>query len=611
MNKFVLQKLMVPDVAVCDIASMFYRAPARYSVEEKAIIVDSPMHLDFHTYFNLFPLRHFQDFMDIRNISLEAVFEGRAEFLLYFVQVGAAEPVLKMTTIVESSGASSVNLFGDIDISSCDGYAYLVLNTHSEVFKLRSVDVCCLSEREVAKVGIVSCTFRRERDVKATAKSLTRAFDEHPEAFSGTELFVIDNDGGKTLVLDPHPKLVHIKNSNLGGAGGFTRGMIASLDSEKTHVLLCDDDILVFGEVVRRAVVALSLLKDPNMGLHGAMLELEFKSVLHEVGEYFDIDKKLHVNMHYGKKMDELGDLKSAQFESLGNSRASNMFGWWFTAFPMSIVKKIGLPLPLFVSGDDVEYGLRAYAAGYRALIAPYISIWHPSHMTQQAPLRSYFITRNRLGYAPNHTSRKRLAQLFAHASREAMHMALTKRYATADSMCAAMEDFLRGTTWLNEGLDDWLKALRWPAREKTARLYANDWMTPIDPVGDTRPEGVWKTFVRKVTFNGHLFSSAFHSPAQHPASSFHKCIPHGVSPIGKRIERIAMNASSILYYDPRGQVGYRVFHNNSMFWRVYWRLTKIRLRARFGGIGGLHRTYSATFPVVTTEAWWRKRLGL
>ncbi|WP_321840472.1 glycosyltransferase [Paraburkholderia bannensis] len=610
MNKFVLQRMMFPDARVCDINSMFFRSSARFDYAEQALIADGPAHIDLHAYFNIVPVKHFVDFMGVTRLHFEASFAGQAEFLLYFIQLGKAEPERIASRIVSSDGLHPETVFADLDANACTGYAYVVINSHSAHFRISGIDVCCYSERNVAKVGIVSCTFRREQNVLETAASITAAFDRYPDDFRDTELYVVDNDGGARLSIPEHTKLKHIKNANLGGAGGFTRGIIESIDCDKTHVLLCDDDILVFGEVVRRAVVALSLMTDPNMGLHGSMLELEFKSVLHEAGEYFDIEKKLHVNMHYGRKMDDLDCLKVAQLETIGTTRASNMFGWWFTAFPISIVKKIGLPLPLFVSGDDLEYSLRAYNAGYRALIAPYVSVWHPSHMTQQAPLRSYFISRNRLGYAPGHTSKRRLLNMFKTTLREARHMALTKRYSTADSMCAAMEDFMRGTAWMSEDLSDWLGRIRWGARERSAQLYSTEWLTPVDPVTHAKKESLSCWIIRKITFNGHLFTSSFHSPAKHPSSNFHKCLPFGVSPLGKTVERMALTASSILYYDPKGLVGYRVHHNNWMFWRVYWRILKLRVRIAFG-LGGLYGKYRDAYPEVSTEKWWKQRLGI
>ena len=40
--------------------------------------------------------------------------------------------------------------------------------------------------------------------------------------------------------------------------------------------------------------------------------------------------------------------------------------GWWFFAFPLAAVDRVGLPLPLFIRGDDVEYGLRLLGPGCR-----------------------------------------------------------------------------------------------------------------------------------------------------------------------------------------------------------------------------------------------------
>lgn len=50
---------------------------------------------------------------------------------------------------------------------------------------------------------------------------------------------------------------VHIyyhRNKNVGGSGGFTRGMIESIRQKPkaTHVLLMDDDVVVLSESIKR-----------------------------------------------------------------------------------------------------------------------------------------------------------------------------------------------------------------------------------------------------------------------------------------------------------------------------------------------------------------------
>jgi hypothetical protein len=230
--------------------------------------------------------------------------------------------------------------------------------------------------------------------------------------------------------------------------------------------------------------------------------------------------------------------------------------------------------------------------------------------MTQQAPMRSYFISRNRITYLSLHTNIKIVKKAISNILKEAKHMAYTKRYSTCDSMCAALEDYLRKGDWFEEDLSKWIKNIRWPNREKAMPLYSNLWMTPICPIYELSKESYFNRFLRKISFNGHIFSNLLHAKSNHPSSSHHRCIPFGVCPMGVNIERIAYKSSSILYYDDRSMVGLRVEHNTWMFWRAYLRLIITSIKCKLF-IYRSHKKYNYLFHSVTTMSWWKNRLGI
>ena len=73
---------------------------------------------------------------------------------------------------------------------------------------------------------------------------------------------------------------------NVGGAGGFTRGMIEALELPKkpTHVLLMDDDVMVMPESLFRTYYLLRLLKDEykKCFLSGAMFDYDIRQKQYE-----------------------------------------------------------------------------------------------------------------------------------------------------------------------------------------------------------------------------------------------------------------------------------------------------------------------------------------
>ena len=92
-------------------------------------------------------------------------------------------------------------------------------------------------------------------------------------------MFVIDN--GRTLDAEAlsDEGVTVLPNPNVGGSGGFARGMMEAMkhDENFTHVLLMDDDVSISTESLRRTFNLLSLAtgKYKNAFINGAMLVAE------------------------------------------------------------------------------------------------------------------------------------------------------------------------------------------------------------------------------------------------------------------------------------------------------------------------------------------------
>ena len=88
-------------------------------------------------------------------------------------------------------------------------------------------------------------------------------------------------DNGRTLSaeeIQTEHVMVH-PNLNVGGAGGFTRGMLEAMDHKEkpTHVLLMDDDVMILPESLIRTYNLLKIVR-PEYEHHfisGAMLSMK------------------------------------------------------------------------------------------------------------------------------------------------------------------------------------------------------------------------------------------------------------------------------------------------------------------------------------------------
>jgi GT2 family glycosyltransferase len=163
-------------------------------------------------------------------------------------------------------------------------------------------------------------------------------------------------------------------NPNTGGSGGFARGMIEVLHQETpaTHILLMDDDVLILPESIRRTYHLLRLVKPEHKDrfINGAMLRYEAPVFQHEdLGTLSQskLFQPLKPIFHYGFLRDVLSN------EGYFNAPCTYA-AWWYCCIPMETVKRVGLPMPFFVRGDDSEYSLRS---GAKFISMNGICVWH------------------------------------------------------------------------------------------------------------------------------------------------------------------------------------------------------------------------------------------
>lgn len=248
--------------------------------------------------------------------------------------------------------------------------------------------------RSVGLMAVI-CTFNREKDVAAT-------LDELLLSPCGLRRVLVVNQGQAGLAL----RLQHLRSAqdagtlrvidqaNLGGAGGFGRGMLESLsDDECSHVLLMDDDIDLDADTIRRLVVILSYLKSDH-AIGGAMIDRTSRTRLFSVGDVVD-RKRPEIRNLVDPAADDITQAATSRYLALHHHPDFN--GWWFFAFAKQDIERFGLPLPLFIRGDDVEYGYRLSVNGTRTLGWPGLAVWHEPFHAKRQPWHYFYDRRNSL----------------------------------------------------------------------------------------------------------------------------------------------------------------------------------------------------------------------
>lgn len=253
-------------------------------------------------------------------------------------------------------------------------------------------------------------------------------------------------------------RVVLLSQHNLGGSGGYARGMLESLRWPADAVFLSDDDAVIEPESLRRMVVlqALSAARGRPCVVGTGMRSAEQPELLVALTE------RVEPRTFWWGPADGLADpldlaaaTTPAEWHRLLPTRRADYAGWWGALLPPGAVTDIGLPAPYFLKWDDAEYGLRARRRGYDIRTLPGVAVRHPTWAAKgtAAGWHSYLMHRNRLATAAAYRcGRGVLLDSFVH---QVKHV-LSLQYATADLWNGAADAVLAGPdTWLGSDLRD------------------------------------------------------------------------------------------------------------------------------------------------------------
>jgi galactofuranosylgalactofuranosylrhamnosyl-N-acetylglucosaminyl-diphospho-decaprenol beta-1,5/1,6-galactofuranosyltransferase len=432
-----------------------YTVVRRGAVEcgRHGVTLDSHTHLSTNTYFGRFPATYWQRWTSAGEVHVDAVVSGTGLLRLMACDaVGQSRTVL--THRVEDAARTPVTLPAAIDRFVDGGALWLEMQTAAGALTVEQVRWSVAASRPARSTTVVICTFNRADDCIATLGTL--ASDPAVLARVGS-VYVVDQgtdtlesrDGFAPLQQELGSVLHYIRQPNLGGAGGFTRGIYEALrhdPAQGQELLLMDDDIRLEPDTVLR-MTALAARTDRPTLVGGQMLKLLHPERLHVGAETADLSK-----LRAGRPVD--GALFDADMTEVNqDARVEAAYnGWWACLIPSEVVAAVGYPLPLFFQWDDIEYGLRARDAGYPTVTLAGAGVWHADFTWKNWDDWSrYFSFRNSLITSALHSDFDRRS-ITDHLARQLTNYLVTMRYGLAATLLQAVEDFLRGPDALTDG---------------------------------------------------------------------------------------------------------------------------------------------------------------
>ncbi|MBQ7613788.1 MAG: glycosyltransferase [Butyrivibrio sp.] len=379
------------------------------------------------------------------------------------------------------------------------------------------------------------------------------------------------------------PIISVIPNANTGGAGGFGRGMLETINRKEelslTHILMMDDDAVFDPDLFVRLYGFLSVLRPEyrKLTVGGALMREDYRYIQHAAGEEYRNFKVINHNL--------MKDMRSfdtcTQDWVTGTEMEKILYGaWWCCCYSMDVVTKDNLPLPIFVHHDDIQFGLRQLKNGIVFLNG--VNVWHQGFEMVFPGVKQYYNMRNALITGQMYEPEIMKKRIKSWALQRYIGLLINYRYADCDFVYRGIMDFLKGKDWL---LSTDPEALHKQLMADYKRLFPEKSYDEIRDYVKDIPEEMTVdelrsyysharfdgTFLKKITFNGWFL----------PGDSDVKVITPLDSPWD------TYRHKNVLLYAPGSKKGAFVKRSNKEFFKGMARLVKMCLAVDFWKLRG------------------------
>lgn len=446
--------MLVPE----DLYSVVERGAARR--DRHSVTLAPATLVSTNTYFGRFHATYWQRWTPVTELEVELTVSGSGRIRLMASDTNKVWRIVAAQEATDAD-AQAVRLVAPIDRFVDGGGMWLELSTETGEMTVSDVRWTVVAPRTPSPTDVVICTFNRVDDCLNTLQAMA----DDPAALAVVRTVEVVDQGTDPLESRPRfdgvraqlgDRLRYVRQPNLGGAGGFTRGLYdatTGAPGEHADILLMDDDVLLEPEILVRLTAFAACTSHPTI-VGGQMLNLLHPAHLHISAEFAD-PENLQVGIPVAGALQEayLLGIDERLLPINQERRVDTLYnGWWSCLIPAAIVREIGYPLPLFFQWDDIEYGYRARANGFPTVALPGAGVWHADFGWKDwDEWHRYFNMRNGLITAALHTpfSTKRIVRrLGALLSQYVVGM----HYGLAATLLQAVEDFLDGPEILHDG---------------------------------------------------------------------------------------------------------------------------------------------------------------
>ena len=437
-------------------------------LSRRSIMIPESTQVSFASYFNAFPASYWKRWTRVEEVALRCRVRGTGRLDLYRSKPDG--DVVHLQGKQLETGAETVEIEFRVSLAPFEDGGWVWFDVATRHESLTVTDAVWLVEDPVPvrRLAVAITTFNRPGDAVEALAALAEdeaVLDVVATVFLVDQgnLKVRDQDDFATVAERLGDRLVVIEQENLGGSGGFARGMFEALTgTDVEHVLLMDDDVRLEPDSVLRAHAFAAAASSPVL-VGGQMLNLQARSHLLAMGEIVDLETTFW-RPAPGSVYDHNFATLTLRNQRMLHARIDSTYnGWWMCLLPREVLEQVGLPLPLFIKWDDAEYALRAANHGFPTVTLPGAAIWHMpwGDKNDSSDWTAYFHLRNRLITMALHSRHDVRRALVTDGMRNTFKNLMAMSYSTVALHNKAIEDFLAGPDLLFDSLRKGLPAVQ------------------------------------------------------------------------------------------------------------------------------------------------------
>ena len=568
-----IQRIVIGE---CEYPSLYYRGG---KLCDGGIFLHDKEALSFDTYFSSFTYTKYRDYTTLTYIDFQGEISGCANISLRTYD-GACERVVS-----EIFAEGKFSLRADFSCLPENAFLYPVIIAVGDACFLRGEYVAEAMPEDIS-CAVAFCTFKREEYLRKNLQVLKDTGIPYIN-----KVIVVDN--GHTVNPDEFGGFIEVlENPNFGGSAGFTRGIIEAKRRGFSHVILMDDDINIYPEAIERMTVFASILKKEYSKAHFSAAMLKASKI------YFQHEKGALWNGSHIESLNTELDVRErdALIANL-NDGPIGYGAWWCFCLPLSDVDEFGLPLPLFIKFDDVEYGTRC-CKSVPIITMSGMAVSHADFDGKYSMHLEYYTVRNQLIMLAVHNLQSRFGCILRLMKVSAKHLFLY-RYEALPIILRAFDDYLRGAEFImTENAEALNRAVMAMTPKAISLSEIPEWDESIKETYESKRVPLFDRAKRLVLLGGHLIPNFLTKKktvfAPLPQAKNSDCYMH----------------RNTVQYQIVGDNGYVFNKHSGRFFACFFKCVGMMFKILFR-YGKAARSYRKNKEYLMSYEFWEKHLGL